>query len=53
MLRKTRLGHDDALDAFGGHGIGGATGALARGLLTRATLDGGHGGGLDRLRETG
>ena len=49
VLLKTRLGYDDALDAFGVHGIGGATGALATGLLTRAALNSGHGGGLDLL----
>jgi Amt family ammonium transporter len=49
VLLKTRLGYDDALDAFGVHGIGGATGALATGLLTRAALNNGHGGGLDLL----
>ena len=49
VLLKTRLGYDDALDAFGVHGIGGATGALATGLLTRAALNRGHGGGLDLL----
>jgi ammonium transporter, Amt family len=49
VLLKTRLGYDDALDAFGVHGIGGATGALATGLLTRAALNNDHGGGLDLL----
>ncbi len=49
VLIKTRLGYDDALDAFGVHGIGGATGALATGLLTRAALNNGHGGGLGLL----
>jgi Amt family ammonium transporter len=49
VLLKTRLGYDDALDAFGVHGIGGATGALATGLLTRAALNNGHAGGLDLL----
>lgn len=49
VLLKTRLGYDDALDAFGVHGVGGATGALATGLLTRAVLNNGHGGGLDLL----
>ena len=49
VLLKTRLGYDDALDAFGVHGIGGATGALVTGLFTRAALNNGHGGGLDLL----
>ncbi len=30
---KTRFGYDDSLDAFGVHGVGGAWGALATGLL--------------------
>jgi ammonium transporter, Amt family len=49
VLLKTRLGYDDALDAFGVHGVGGATGALATGLLARAALNNGHGGGLELL----
>ena len=49
VLLKTRLGYDDALDAFGVHGIGGATGALATGLFARAALNNGHGGGLELL----
>lgn len=32
-LLKGRFGYDDALDAFGGHGIGGTWGALATGLF--------------------
>ncbi|HMG51890.1 MAG TPA: ammonia channel protein, partial [Kofleriaceae bacterium] len=47
VLLKTRLGYDDALDAFGVHGVGGATGALATGLFASAALNNGHGGGLD------
>jgi ammonium transporter, Amt family len=46
VLLKARLGYDDALDAFGVHGIGGATGALLTGLFARAALNGGNGGGL-------
>jgi Amt family ammonium transporter len=46
VLAKARLGYDDALDAFGVHGIGGATGALLTGLCARAALNGGNGGGL-------
>ena len=49
VLVKTRLGYDDALDAFGVHGIGGATGALLTGVFARATLNGGNGGGLSLL----
>jgi len=46
VLVKSRFGYDDALDAFGVHGVGGATGALATGLCTRAVLNNDHGGGL-------
>ena len=49
VLAKTRLGYDDALDAFGVHGVGGATGALLTGLFARATLNGGTSGGLSLL----
>ncbi len=46
VLVKVRMGYDDALDAFGVHGIGGATGALLTGLLARAVDNKGVGGGL-------
>ena len=36
VLLKARLGYDDALDAFGVHGVGGATGALLTGVFARA-----------------
>lgn len=36
-MLKERLGYDDALDAFGVHGIGGTWGAIATGLF--ATMD--------------
>jgi Amt family ammonium transporter len=49
VLAKARLGYDDALDAFGVHGVGGATGALLTGVFARAALNGGHGGGIDLL----
>lgn len=49
VLVKMRLGYDDALDAFGVHGVGGATGALLTGLFARAALNGGNGGGLTLL----
>jgi len=49
VLAKARLGYDDALDAFGVHGVGGATGALLTGVFARAALNGGHGGGLELL----
>ncbi|HWU86667.1 MAG TPA: ammonium transporter [Kofleriaceae bacterium] len=47
VLVKMRLGFDDALDAFGVHGVGGATGALLTGLLARAADNKGLGGGLE------
>jgi Amt family ammonium transporter len=36
---KPRLGYDDALDAFGVHGIGGMWGALATGLFASKTIN--------------
>jgi len=33
VVRKERLGYDDALDAFGIHGVGGIFGALATGVF--------------------
>jgi Amt family ammonium transporter len=53
ILLKSRLGYDDALDAFGVHGIGGATGALLTGLLARAVDNKGVGGGLELLGKQG
>jgi Amt family ammonium transporter len=38
VLVKHRLGYDDALDAFGIHGIGGAAGALLTGVFATAAL---------------
>jgi Amt family ammonium transporter len=49
VLAKARLGYDDSLDAFGVHGVGGATGALVTGLLARGILNDGHGGGFELL----
>ena len=49
VLAKGKLGYDDALDAFGVHGIGGATGALLTGVLARASLNNDVGGGLTLL----
>jgi len=49
VVLKTRLGFDDALDAFGVHGVGGATGALLTGVFARAALNEGNGGGLSLL----
>lgn len=53
VLAKARLGYDDALDAFGVHGIGGATGALLTGLLARAVDNKGIGGGLTLMGKQG
>ncbi|MFO0681481.1 MAG: ammonium transporter [Sandaracinus sp.] len=36
VLAKGRFGYDDALDAFGVHGVGGALGALLTGVLASA-----------------
>jgi ammonium transporter, Amt family len=47
VLAKGKLGYDDSLDAFGVHGVGGATGALLTGLLARAVDNKGLGGGLE------
>ncbi|MBV8756191.1 MAG: ammonium transporter [Deltaproteobacteria bacterium] len=49
VLAKAKLGYDDALDAFGVHGVGGATGALLTGIFARAALNNGTGGGLSLL----
>jgi Amt family ammonium transporter len=49
VLAKSKLGYDDALDAFGVHGVGGATGALLTGVLARGALNNGVGGGLSLL----
>jgi len=49
VLLKSKLGYDDALDAFGVHGVGGATGALLTGVLARAALNNGAGGSLSLL----
>ena len=42
---KEKLGYDDALDAFGVHGIGGTWGAIATGIwaTTEVNLDGANG----------
>ncbi len=47
VLMKSKLGYDDALDAFGVHGVGGATGALLTGMLARAIDNKGLGGGAE------
>jgi Amt family ammonium transporter len=36
---KTRLGYDDALDAFGIHGVGGTWGALATGIFASTAVN--------------
>lgn len=45
-LMKEKLGYDDALDAFGGHGIGGTWGALATGLFATTMVNSGGANGL-------
>ncbi len=49
VLMKSRLGYDDALDAFGVHGVGGATGALLTGVFARGIYNNDVGGGLSLL----
>src|SRR5215813_14154100 len=45
---KHALGYDDSLDAFGVHGIGGATGAILTGVLAVSAVGGeGHSGLID------
>ncbi|GAA3315808.1 hypothetical protein GCM10020331_011540 [Ectobacillus funiculus] len=36
---KAKLGYDDALDAFGLHGIGGTWGAIATGLFATTSVN--------------
>src|SRR5262249_4117722 len=38
ILLKARLGYDDSLDVFGVHGVGGAFGALAVGVLATTAM---------------
>ena len=38
-MLKTKLGYDDALDAFGVHGIGGTWGALATGIFASTEVN--------------
>ena len=49
VLMKAKLGYDDALDAFGVHGVGGATGALLTGLFARGIYNNGVEGGMTLL----
>ncbi|MDI1449882.1 ammonium transporter [Polyangium sp. 6x1] len=47
VVGKERLGYDDALDAFGVHGVGGAIGALLTGVFAQKALnDAGRDGAL-------
>jgi Amt family ammonium transporter len=39
ILMKSRFGYDDSLDVVGIHGVGGAFGALATGLLARPDIN--------------
>lgn len=43
---KTRLGYDDALDAFGLHGIGGTWGGIATGLFATTSVNDAGANGL-------
>ena len=43
VLAKSKLGYDDALDAFGIHGVGGALGAVLTGLLAAEVWGGTNG----------
>ena len=47
ILLKGKLGYDDSLDVFGVHGVGGAFGALAVGVLAKAGISGDVSGLLD------
>jgi len=39
VLLKSRLGYDDSLDAFGVHGVGGATGAVLTGVFANSAFN--------------
>lgn len=43
---KSRFGYDDALDAFGGHGIGGTWGAIATGIFATVAVNSAGANGL-------
>lgn len=45
-ILKAKLGYDDALDAFGCHGIGGTWGAIATGLFATKTVNAAGNNGL-------
>ena len=54
VMLKSRLGYDDALDAFGVHGVGGAAGALLTGAFASAALTPDHhGASVARVAEQG
>jgi Amt family ammonium transporter len=46
VMMKGRLGYDDALDAFGIHGVGGALGAILTGVFASTLWNAGGGDGL-------
>ena len=46
VVAKGKLGYDDALDAFGVHGVGGTWGAIATGLFATAAVNGAGADGL-------
>jgi Amt family ammonium transporter len=45
-IMKRKLGYDDSLDAFGVHGVGGITGALATGLFASKAMNAAGNNGL-------
>jgi ammonium transporter, Amt family len=45
-ILKAKLGYDDALDAFGCHGVGGAWGALATGIFATKSVNSAGADGL-------
>jgi len=47
VVVKNKFGYDDALDAFGVHGIGGIWGALATGIFATNTIQSGYSGLLN------
>jgi len=50
---KGKLGYDDALDAFGVHGIGGFLGTIAVGLLASPAIQSSYSGSLKQLKIQG
>ena len=50
VIWKVRVGYDDALDAFGVHGVGGLLGALLTGVFAQKAL---NAGGQDGLLASG